>query len=396
MEYSREIMQLIIPYLPPLEELNEDNKDETIKQIMTTLPFDIKFEIALARIKNLYEETNGQCYLSFSGGKDSTIVAELIKIAQARFDLPHIPFVFSNTGLELDATIKFVEEFDYDNVQIIKPTIKIKVPIYKKGSLGKVIERYEVQEKPASFGYILKNWGKPHLSKLKSDELKTYRNQLNKGNDVMKTARVQNLILGKNLKNGKNAHHKLANKHYHMVHPDYDIKVSQICCNILKKKPFEKYGLENDINGYFTGMRSGEMGARSLQYKSCTSTKKIKDKVMINKMPIYDWNNETVDEFIELFNIKISEAYTVYGCERTGCFLCPFSNTLQKDLYILYKHEPNKYKASMHWLQDVFIQQLIKLEFDKEYMKEYKKQLPIIEQRRYEMLLKYKPEIAHK
>ena len=54
---------------------------------------------------NKYGEEN--FYLSFSGGKDSTVVHHLLDMA-----LPEnkIPRVFSNTGIEYNAIVEFVRE----------------------------------------------------------------------------------------------------------------------------------------------------------------------------------------------------------------------------------------------------------------------------------------------
>lgn len=54
---------------------------------------------------NKYGEDN--FYISFSGGKDSTVVHHLVDMA-----LPgnKIPRVFSNTGIEYNAIVEFVRE----------------------------------------------------------------------------------------------------------------------------------------------------------------------------------------------------------------------------------------------------------------------------------------------
>ena len=54
---------------------------------------------------NKYGEEN--FYISFSGGKDSTVVHHLVDMA-----LPgnKIPRVFSNTGIEFNAIVEFVRE----------------------------------------------------------------------------------------------------------------------------------------------------------------------------------------------------------------------------------------------------------------------------------------------
>ena len=47
---------------------------------MTNL--DEKISIAMHRIEQMYYETKGKCYLSFSGGKDSTVILALIKMCE--------------------------------------------------------------------------------------------------------------------------------------------------------------------------------------------------------------------------------------------------------------------------------------------------------------------------
>lgn len=61
-------------------------------------------------------------YLSFSGGKDSTVVHHLLDMA-----LPNkIPRVFSNTGIEYNSVVKFVNEIKDDRFEIIYPKKNIK------------------------------------------------------------------------------------------------------------------------------------------------------------------------------------------------------------------------------------------------------------------------------
>jgi len=43
---------------------------------------------------------------------------------------------------------------------------------------------------------------------------------------------------------------------------------------------------------------------------------------------------------------------------------------VDNDLKYLYFHEPNRYKASMFWLKDVYIAQDVRLPFDEAYERE--------------------------
>ena len=74
----------------------------------------------------------GNFYISFSGGKDSTVLSALVDMA-----LPNnkIPRVYTNTGIELNMVRDFVIELaKTDNrIQIIKPSIPIKQMLETEG-----------------------------------------------------------------------------------------------------------------------------------------------------------------------------------------------------------------------------------------------------------------------
>ena len=65
-------------------------------------------------------------YVSFSGGKDSTVLLDL-----ARRVFPNILAVFVNTGLEYPEVRNFVKTVD--NVQWLHPTMNFKQVITKYG-----------------------------------------------------------------------------------------------------------------------------------------------------------------------------------------------------------------------------------------------------------------------
>ena len=327
---------------------------------------------AIHRIEDLYFHTNGNCYVSFSGGKDSTVLLALIKMSVDVGVLPPegIKAVFINTGVEMQATIDFVkwckESGYYKNIEMIRP----KLPY------AKVISKY----------------GKPIKSKMKAQYLGSWQKG-NRSENVMSY-----LVYGESLKTGKQfTRTKLAAKDFHMIHPNFDIKVSNNCCKYLKKEASKDYDIENNTQGKILGLRGGEGGARQLAVikrlhnggKLCTY---YSGKIMI-KTPIIDWTDEDVDEFIETYNVPLSRAYTEYGLKRTGCYGCPFALDIADNLRILHDYEPLRYKGAMHFLKDVYIAQNVKLPFDEEYEKERetKWETEYLEMRD-EMLEKYRPD----
>lgn len=81
---------------------------------LQALPLYRKIMITQTRIMDWYQHYDGNVCVSFSGGKDSTV---LLHIARQLY--PDIPAVFSDTGLEYSAIREFVKT--WDNVDIIRP-----------------------------------------------------------------------------------------------------------------------------------------------------------------------------------------------------------------------------------------------------------------------------------
>lgn len=101
---------------------------------MQSLPLDIKVKMTQRRIMDWYNYWGGEVYVSFSGGKDSTV---LLHIARELF--PDIPAVFVNTGLEYPEIREFAKSFE--NVAVVYPEMSFDKVIISFGYpvLGKEI-----------------------------------------------------------------------------------------------------------------------------------------------------------------------------------------------------------------------------------------------------------------
>jgi len=90
-------------------------EDLAIKQ---ALPLDVKVMLTQKRIREWVNEygVEGVC-VSFSGGKDSTVLLHLVRELY-----PDVKAVFSNTGLEYPEIQRFVKSFD--NVDIVTPKMR--------------------------------------------------------------------------------------------------------------------------------------------------------------------------------------------------------------------------------------------------------------------------------
>ena len=90
------------------------------------IQLDIKILKTKQRIREFYNETGGKVYISFSGGKDSTVLLNLV-----RQEFPDVTAVYCDTGLEYPELKEFVKK--QDNIEIIKPKITFLEVINKYG-----------------------------------------------------------------------------------------------------------------------------------------------------------------------------------------------------------------------------------------------------------------------
>lgn len=171
-------------------EVKHDIKELRIYQ---EFPLETKITMTIQRLYWWDEYWKGNEYISFSGGKDSTV---LLHIARERAYL-NIPAVFVNTGLEYPEIRQFAKSFD--NVETLYPKL--------------------------SFEEVIRKYGYPVLGKEICHKLEYAR----KGADwALKFV------------NGDGNQSRYNIPKYKLV-LDMDFKVSSVCCDVIKKAPGHEY-----------------------------------------------------------------------------------------------------------------------------------------------------------
>ena len=129
-----------------------------------------------------------------------------------------------------------------------------------------------------------------------------------------------------------------------MVRNPPTFSISKKCCDLAKKSAGDLARKKYAAGIQFIGVRKAEGGARSTNYKSCMSD----GRHGLQHFPLFWWKSEDKALFEKCYGICHSEAYTLYGCRRTGCAGCPFAGRFEDELLMLNQFEPKLGNAVSH------------------------------------------------
>lgn len=260
--------------------------------------------LGVIRTANEKYDLERNAYLSFSGGKDSTILHHLLDMA-----LPNnnIPRVYIDTGIEYNAIRQYV-------MQLAKSDSRF------------VIVRPSLAVKP-----MLEKYGYPFKSKQHSHNLMVYQHS----GIGLSVKRYLGIIESNTL-------FRCPKSLEYQFTPDFKIKCSDQCCLRMKKKPIKKWEKDNNRSIALTGMRREEGGERA-SIKGCILTDK---KGRLKKFhPLLVVSDDWEDWFIKREGIELCELYyPPFNFKRTGCKGCPFSLDLQEQLSIMEIYLPQERK----------------------------------------------------
>lgn len=257
-----------------------------------------KIDHAIGTVENFLSKTHGKVFISFSGGKDSTVLLDICR----RYVNCDIKAVFNNTGNEYPEIVNFVKTIE--NVEIITPKINIRE--------------------------LISIYGFPIISK----EVAKYIRDV-------KTTKSEKLLK----KRLYGVHGKIPEKWKYIIKEPF--MVSEKCCEILKKKPFAKY---QKITGLFPiiGTMAQESSLRMQQYIRRGGCNSFSDKHTAS-YPLSIWTEDDIWKYIQKNNIQICSIYKDRRCKRTGCMFCGFGAQYKNDsrFEMLYDLHPRFYETFM-------------------------------------------------
>lgn len=276
--------------------MEEKEKKFTSEDLKAMQSWDLqhKIQVSKARIIEFVEKFDDKIYVSFSGGKDSTVLLHIVRSVY-----PNAVAVFIDTGLEYPEVRQFA--LSRDNVVVVKPEMNFR----------KVIETY---------GYpIISKQEAAKIRKLRHSNLSDrYRNYLLNGDE-------------------RGKYGMLAKKWQPLLEAPFD--VSEKCCDVMKKKPAKEYEKQTGRKP-ITGMMASESRLRLkvwLDY-GCN----IFDSQRAKSNPLSFWTEQDILRYIKEYDLEYASVYgdiiedengrlITTGEHRTGCVFCGFGCHLENN-----------------------------------------------------------------
>lgn len=354
------------------------------------LPLSVKIKMTMERVRawvNEYGEDG--VYVSFSGGKDSTV---LLDIVRNRCGYKDVPAVFVDTGLEYPEIREFVKTFE--NVEWVKPKLTFKQVIQKYGypfMSKEISESVQGARKylselvkegvtpphmhtsmtsyadkasminPSGGGTIESIAESEELANLLNERMKSRQGGSNQRLAIMLGMLTADQKIKANIPNEDRSNYALTRYKFFL---DCPWEISNRCCNVMKKNPAHDYHRKTGRNP-MTAQMTSESRLRTQKWlqNGCNGY----DLKIPTSNPMAFWTEQDVLLYIKTYNLPLCSVYgdivedtdgvncigqmtisdlegwedmelfdaerlplKTTGCQRTGCMFCGFGCHLEK------------------------------------------------------------------
>lgn len=306
-------------------------RDRILLQQLQALPLTAKITLAEQRIMEWYDHFQGNVVISFSGGKDSTVLTHLVHGIY-----PDVPLVFANTGLEYPEIQEFARKMC---AQFVRPKMRFDEVISKYGYplIGKEVAQAIYAARHVYSVAIKKG---SNVDKLDGSWI----------NEQSERTRKRIEFLGKRTDKDGNTSQFYNKTKWLPLLQETQFPISHYCCDIMKKGPIKKYKHDTGRKNYLGSMAEESKLREAAWIKSgCNTFEGMKQ----SSKPLSVWTEQDVLQYILKYNVEICSVYgdimavdndgfmyppipgcsnnlKCTGCQRTGCIFCLFGCHLEK------------------------------------------------------------------
>lgn len=272
--------------------------------------------------------------VSVSGGADSDCMIDIVENLRPHDNAHTVTYTWFDTGVEMDATKRHLTYLENKygitinrergKTQVAGAVRNVGYPFYSKTFAEYIyrLQKHGFQWEDKPFDVLYKRY---------PDCKAALRWWCNNWKDEPHKPLQSEIASAKLLKE-------------FMIENPPTFNISSRCCNESKKKVGDavrkKYGADIQL----VGIRKAEGGARSTGVKTCMADGAHGKQYY----PLFWWKAEDKVAFEKSYSIVHSDAYTTYGCKRTGCAGCPFAGHFDDELNMLWQHEPQLANAVEH------------------------------------------------
>lgn len=292
------------------------------RQTLTSLR-EMNLESKIIQSKFLIRQTINEfgldkVYISYSGGKDSTVLSHIAKSMY-----PDILHIFANTTNEYPETLQHVNwEREANNTNII------------------IVTPQDSHGETWTFKKVVEKYGYPMYSKRISNAIRTYQHALSD-----KTRQNSLDYIEHNFK--KYSKYK-------------ELPISDKCCDKLKKEPLRREAKRLGLKCAILGILAAESYQREkdwIEY-GCNVFHERKDN---QSRPLSFWTDDDIIEYIDKYHVKKSKLYDM-GYTRNGCMYCGFGVHLEPQGNNRYQRLKNTHPVQYSYLINNFGTLLIEFE----------------------------------
>ena len=279
----------------------------------------------LKETEYIVSEIGGQVYVSFSGGKDSTVLKHIVDGMYS-----DVPALFVNTGLEYPEIQKFVKDIKAGKYDCFNPDVEIIRPEMR-------------------FDEVIQKYGYPVVSKEVSQSVYEARKNEETGKYIYRLQKLNGEAVDKN---GKPSTYNIPQWKFLL---DSQFDISHKCCDVMKKSPAKQYEKQTGRKP-FIGTMASESRLRKSKWMrlGCNAFEQARP----TSQPLSFWTEQDIYHYIQKYEVPYCSVYgdividekvdgenilegqvnlidylgcyepedklKTSGCDRTGCVYCMF------------------------------------------------------------------------